>query len=76
VLNTIVAEAIDELAAKLEQLTGDGTSVDEAVVQVVRDVYAASKQIVFGGDNYTEEWEAEASGAAWPTCTRRPTRCS
>jgi glutamine synthetase len=60
VLNTIVAEAIDELTAKLEQHTGNGTSVDEAVVQVVRDVYAANKQIVFGGDNYTEEWEAEA----------------
>jgi glutamine synthetase len=60
VLNTIVAEAIDELSAKLEQHTEAGTSVDEAVVQVVRDVYAANKQIVFGGDNYADEWYAEA----------------
>jgi glutamine synthetase len=30
VLNTIVAEAIDELAAQLEALTGAGTTVDEA----------------------------------------------
>ena len=60
VLNTIVAEAIDELAAKLEQHAADGTSVDEAVVQVVREVYAANKQIVFDGDNYADAWYAEA----------------
>jgi glutamine synthetase len=60
VLNTIVAEAIDELAAQLEALTGAGTTVDEAVVQVVRDVYAANKQIVFDGDNYADTWHEEA----------------
>jgi glutamine synthetase len=60
VLNTIVAEAIDELAANLEQHAEDGKSVDEAVVEVVRDVYAANKQIVFDGDNYADAWYAEA----------------
>jgi glutamine synthetase len=60
VLNTIVAEAIDELSAKLEALTSSGTGVDEAVVQIVREAYAANKQIVFGGDNYAETWHEEA----------------
>jgi glutamine synthetase len=60
VLNTIVAEGIDELSARLEALTAGGTSVDEAVVQVVRETYAANKQIVFGGDNYSEAWHEEA----------------
>ena len=30
------------------------------VTKVVKDSYAANKQIVFGGDNYSEEWHAEA----------------
>jgi glutamine synthetase len=60
VLNTIVAEGIDELSARLEALTAGGTSVDEAVVQVVRETYAANKQIVFGGDNYSDAWHEEA----------------
>jgi glutamine synthetase len=60
VLNTITAEAIDEMATTLEGRLGDGTSLDEAVVAVVRDTYNASKQIVFGGDGYSEEWHAEA----------------
>jgi glutamine synthetase len=56
VLNTIVAEAIDELADELEAKGGG----DDAVLDVVRDAYAANKQIVFDGDNYSDEWHAEA----------------
>src|SRR5689334_15309991 len=60
VLNTIVAEAIDELAAKLQAEIDGGKSVDEAALAVVKDVYAANAQIVFDGDGYSEEWHAEA----------------
>ena len=60
VLNTIVAEAIDELAGKVEAKLEAGGEVAEAVTEVVRDSYSANKQIVFGGDNYDEAWHAEA----------------
>jgi len=57
VLNTIVAEAIDELADKVEAKGGD---VAEAVLDVVRESYSANKQILFAGDNYDEAWHEEA----------------
>ena len=60
VLNTITAEAIDAMADQLEARLADGASVDEAVIEIVKDAYSANKQIVFGGDNYAEEWHAEA----------------
>ncbi|MEA2195100.1 MAG: glutamine synthetase, partial [Solirubrobacteraceae bacterium] len=60
VLNTIAAEAIDDLADELEGKLGDGASLEEAVIAVVRDAYNANKQIVFGGDNYADEWHTEA----------------
>jgi glutamine synthetase len=61
VLNTIVAEAIDELADKLEsQLSSGGADLAEAVNAVVRDAYNESKRVIFGGDNYSDEWHAEA----------------
>jgi len=60
VLNTIVAEAIDELADKLEEKTSSGKDAAEAVAEIVKDSYLANKQICFGGDNYSEEWHAEA----------------
>jgi glutamine synthetase len=60
VLNTIVAEAIDDLADKVEKLTADGEGIEEAVRAVVKESYAANKKIIFGGDNYDEAWHAEA----------------
>ncbi|MGH2833811.1 MAG: glutamine synthetase type III, partial [Solirubrobacteraceae bacterium] len=61
VLNTIVAEAIDDLAGKLRtSLKGARTNLEKAVLKVVKDSYAANKRVVFGGDNYSEAWHSEA----------------
>ncbi|HEX3242822.1 MAG TPA: glutamine synthetase III [Solirubrobacterales bacterium] len=60
VLNTIVAEAIDELAGQLEERMNGGTEMAEAVIDLVKQSYEANKQVCFSGDNYDEEWHAEA----------------
>jgi glutamine synthetase len=60
VLNTIAAEAIDELSDQLEAKLSSSAGLDEAVTAVVRDAYAAGERIVFGGDNYSEDWHSEA----------------
>jgi glutamine synthetase len=60
VLNTIAAEAIDEMSDALDSLLAGGTALEEAVIAVVRDVYTANKRIIFGGDNYNEDWHTEA----------------
>src|SRR5579862_8869800 len=61
VLNTIVAEAIDELATQLEEALQGGADLEAALRPILQRTYAANKQIVFGGDNYSEEWHAEAA---------------
>ena len=60
VLNTIAAEAIDELAGKLEAKLDGGEEMPQAVIEIVKESYLANKQICFGGDNYSEEWHQEA----------------
>ncbi len=60
VLNTIAAEAIDGLAGKLEEKLNGGADMPAAVMEIVKESYLANKAICFGGDNYTEEWHAEA----------------
>jgi glutamine synthetase len=69
VLNTIVAEAIDELADELEAMLKGGPPagdplrdavLEDALRPILQRSYASNKQIVFGGDNYDEEWHAEA----------------
>jgi glutamine synthetase len=58
VLNTIVAEAIDDLSDKLDAKgTGD---LPAAVTEVVKEAYDGNKQIIFDGDNYDEAWHEEA----------------
>jgi len=61
VLNTIAAEAIDDLADRLGALVDAGTPLNEAVLVVVKESYAANKRIVFSGDGYSEDWQAEAA---------------
>ena len=61
VLNTIVAEAIDDLGAKLKTASkGSGGNLDKAFTKVIKDSWLANKRIVFDGDNYAPEWHAEA----------------
>src|SRR5215210_2082167 len=58
VLNTIVAEAIDELSDSLE---AKGTvDLPTAVTEVVKETYEGNKQVIFDGDNYDEAWHKEA----------------
>ena len=60
VLNTIVAESIARLTEELEQAVAGGTTIEDAVPDVVRASWEANKQVVFNGDNYSEEWHQEA----------------
>ncbi len=61
VLNTIVAESVDDLADKLTTaLKRSGATLEKAVTSVVKDAWTANKQIVFDGDGYSEAWHKEA----------------
>ena len=61
VLNTIVAEAVDDLTAKLED--GDQKARARRSRKPSRrrqGGWAANKQVVFDGDGYSEAWHKEA----------------
>jgi glutamine synthetase len=72
VLNTIVAAAIDDLADDLEDALGNGTGLEAALRPILQRSYAANKQIVFGGDNYSEEWHSEAERRGLLNLTATP----
>ena len=60
VLNTIAAEAIDDLAGKLKVKLDAGSAMPEAVMEIVKDSYLENKVVCFSGDGYSEEWHEEA----------------
>src|SRR5690606_34076916 len=60
VLNTIVAEAVDELADELAAAMEGGASAEEALRPVLQRAWRDHKRIVFNGDGYAEAWQREA----------------
>ncbi len=60
VLNTIVAEAIDELCTKLETALTKGATFDDALRELLAAEIHEFKHVIFNGDNYAPEWVEEA----------------
>ena len=56
VINTIVAEALDEFASRLEV----AKDFDAELHSLIRDTIKAHKRIIFNGNNYSAEWVKEA----------------
>ncbi|HLJ95820.1 MAG TPA: glutamine synthetase III [Gemmataceae bacterium] len=66
VLNTIVAESLDMIATNLENATNGGKDLNKAVQELLANILKESKQVIFNGDNYTEEWHKEAERRGLP----------
>ena len=62
VLNTIVAESLAGFADELEK----ATDKQEALRQIIHRVFNEHKRVIFNGDNYSKEWEQEASRRGLP----------
>lgn len=62
VLNTIVAESLSQIADELEK----AKDVKAAAQKVLADIAAKHSRIIFNGDNYTDEWVAEAERRGLP----------
>lgn len=60
VLNTIVAESIDELVTELESMTSKGKDLESALEEVISRDMKKIKRIIFNGDGYSEDWHREA----------------
>lgn len=60
VLNSIVAESLLEFRAEVDALEKSGEDRSSAVMAVVRKFITEAKDIMFEGNGYSKEWEAEA----------------
>ncbi len=61
VLNTILADALNEMNDLLEAELKSGKRLREAMIEVLRKVLADSYKVVFNGDGYSDEWKEEAA---------------
>ncbi len=58
VLNTAVAEALDQICAKLEHV--DSKDLETEAMKLVKELLKKHRRIIFNGNGYTDEWVAEA----------------
>ncbi len=66
VLNTIVAESLDHIATELEKATAGGKPLAKAIQDLLPGILKESKKVIFNGDGYTDEWQAEAAKRGLP----------
>ena len=64
VINTIVSEALDEIATRLEKAGKSG--LNKEATAIVRDAVKKHGRIIFNGNNYSDEWVAEAKKRGLP----------
>jgi glutamine synthetase len=66
VLNTIVAESLDDIATTLEAAVAAGKSLNSEIQALLPTLIAESKKVIFNGDNYSESWHNEAEKRGLP----------
>jgi glutamine synthetase len=60
-LNVAVTEALDYCATELEKSLKEGKKLQAAVKLLLSKLIKDNKQIIFNGNNYSEEWQKEAA---------------
>ncbi|MCK5843413.1 MAG: glutamine synthetase III [Victivallales bacterium] len=70
VLNTIVAEALDEIAGKLEKIPKK--EFNSKLQEILQAIVKKHKRVIFNGDNYTDEWVEEAKKRGLPNMRKSP----
>ncbi|MDD3119659.1 MAG: glutamine synthetase III [Victivallales bacterium] len=70
VLNTIVAEAIDEIAGRLEKMPRK--DFNAGLHTILQDIIKKHKKIIFNGNNYSAAWQKEAEKRGLPNLHNTP----
>ena len=69
-LNTIVAESLDYIATQARgRDRGRQGRSNDAIQDLLPEIIKESKNVIFNGDNYTEEWHDEAEKRGLPDLT-------
>ncbi|MEO6807844.1 MAG: glutamine synthetase III, partial [Isosphaeraceae bacterium] len=66
VLNTIVAESLDEVATTLESAVKAGKTLNTEIQTLLQKMIAENKKVIFNGNGYSEAWHNEAAARGLP----------
>ncbi|MEC9486783.1 MAG: glutamine synthetase III [Prosthecochloris sp.] len=72
VLNTLMAEAMDELADAIQAKIDSGVEKDTAILETLRAEITATKPVRYQGDNYSEDLQDAAAKRGLPNLRNTP----
>jgi glutamine synthetase len=64
-LNTIAAEALDEIATRLEKAKDKNAEASA----IIKETYKKHSRVIYNGNNYSEEWLKDATKRGLPNVT-------
>ena len=71
-LNAVISYGMDYVSSKLEATLNDEKDVAAAVFRTIRSLMPEIRKILFDGNNYSDEWKAEAEKRGLPILKNTP----
>src|SRR5580765_949370 len=71
-LNTIMAETLKNFKKEVDTLIEKGEKKEIAIMHVIREYIVSSENVLFEGNNYSEEWAKEAKKRGLPNVKTTP----
>ena len=72
VLNTILGETLAQFKVDVDALIDSGEKKEVAIMQIIQKYIVESKDVLFEGNNYSDEWEKEAGKRGLPNVKTTP----
>jgi len=72
VLNTIMTETLTSFKSEVDAFIEKGDKKEVAIMQVIKSYIKASKNVLFEGDGYSDEWQEEAARRGLPNLKTTP----
>ncbi len=72
VLNTIMAEGLDATTSAINAKIAAGKSMDESILEAIREGITATKDVRYPGDNYSEDLQRAAAQRGLPNLKNTP----
>ena len=73
ILNAVIADGIDYVSSKLEDILKSEKDISAAVFKTICSIMPEVKNILFDGNNYSDEWKNEAEKRGLPILKNTPT---
>ena len=72
ILNAAVAEALEDMQNSISNRTNTGLDLQKASMETIREAIVETKAVRFEGNNYTDEWQADAEKRGLPNLRKTP----